>query len=129
MAEESYPEDLKYGEKHEWVRVEGEEGTIGISYHAQKEMGDVVFLELPEIGRVIKAGEALCDIESVKAAEQVYSPVSGQVTAVNQELADHPEKVNVDSYNDGWMVKLKLTDPAELDKLMDSASYKASLAG
>ncbi len=127
MVEESYPDGLKYSEKHEWVKVEDEAAVIGISFHAQKEMGDVVFLELPEVGKTIAAGEPLCDIESVKAAEQVYCPVSGEVTAVNDALGEHPEKVNGDPYGEGWMVRLKLSDPAELDKLMDAAAYKASL--
>ena len=125
--DESYPEDLKYSEKHEWVRVEGEEAVIGISFHAQKEMGDVVFLELPEVGKQVKSGEALCDIESVKAAEQVYSSVSGEVTGVNGALADSPGKVNSDPYGEGWMVRVKMSDASELDKLMDAKAYKDSL--
>ncbi len=127
MAEESYPDDLKYSKKHEWVRMKGEEAVVGISFHAQKEMGDVVFLELPEVGKTIIAGEPLCDIESVKAAEQVYCPVSGEVTAVNDVLGEQPGKVNGDPYGEGWLVRLKLSDPAELDKLMDAVAYKASL--
>lgn len=129
MSEESYPDDLRYSEKHEWLRVEGDEGVIGLSFYAQKEMGDVVFIELPDVGADIASGGALCDIESVKAAEQVFSPVTGTVTAVNDALADHPEKVNVDSYGDGWLVRLKLNDPAEAEKLMDSAAYQKTLEG
>ncbi len=127
MAEESYPDDLKYSDKHEWVRVEGEEAVIGISYHAQKQMGDVVYLELPELGKEVKADEPACDIESVKAAEQIYSPVSGEVVAVNDALSGSESKVNSDPYGEGWIMRLKLKDPSELDELMDAEAYKESL--
>ena len=129
MSEANYPDGLKYSEKHEWLKIDGEEGTVGITFHAQKEMGDVVFVELPEVGKEVKAGDALLDIESVKAAEQVYSSVAGTVAAVNEELNDHPEKVNKDPYGEGWMVRLRLSDPSEAEKMMDSAAYRATVEG
>jgi glycine cleavage system H protein len=126
MAMTDQPADLKYAETHEWVRVNGDEATIGISDFAQDELGDVVYLDLPwdDAGkREIKAGDHFGDIESVKATSELFTPVSGQILRVNEALRDHAELVNSDPYGDGWMLVLRLTDPAELDKLMDADAY------
>jgi len=119
-----YPDNLKYTKDHEWIDVKEDSATIGISFFAQKELGDVVFVELPEVGRTLKAGEEFGNIESVKAVSEVYSPVSGQITEVNSALVDQPEQVNAEPYGSGWIMKLRLADPKELDNLMDAAAYK-----
>ena len=125
MVQTDQPGNLKYAETHEWVRVDGDEAVIGISDYAQDELGDVVYLDLPwDAGtRQVKAGERFGDIESVKATSELYSPLSGQVVRVNEALKDKPEAVNTDPYGAGWMIVVKLSDPAELDKLMDAAAY------
>ena len=126
MVQTDQPGNLKYAETHEWVRVDGDEAVIGISDYAQDELGDVVYLDLPwdDAGtRQVKAGERFGDIESVKATSELYSPVSGQIVRVNDALKDKPEGVNTDPYGAGWMIAMKLSDPAELDKLMDAAAY------
>lgn len=120
----SYPENLKYTKDHEWVRVEGGKAHVGITFHAQDQLGDVVFLELPEVGTEIKAGEMFATVESVKAVSDVYAPVSGTIVEVNDRLNDSPELVNNDPYNEGWMCVIELSDPSELDKLMDSSAYQ-----
>jgi len=118
------PSDLKYTKSHEWVRDEGDGiVTIGISDHAQELLGDLVFVELPEVGASLDAGSDCAVVESVKAASDVYAPVSGEVLEVNEELADAPETINSDAYGDGWMFKLKLSDAAELDALMGAEAY------
>ena len=120
------PENLRYTKEHEWVRVEGDEATIGISDYAQDELGDVVYLDLPwdDAGsREFKAGERFGDIESVKATSELFIPVSGTLVAVNNTLQSTPELVNSQPYGDGWMLRVRLSDPAELDKLMDAAAY------
>src|SRR6185503_17973880 len=111
------PSDLKYAKSHEWVRVAGGIATIGITDHAQQELTDVVFVELPAIGRKVKAGEACAVVESVKTASDIYSPVSGEITAVNQAVVDKPALVNDQPYGDGWFCQIKLSAPAELDSL------------
>ena len=126
MATTDQPDNLKYAETHEWVRVEGDEATIGISDYAQDELGDVVYLDLPwnDAGkREVRAGERFGDIESVKATSELLAPVSGQVVRVNSALQDSSELVNTDPYGQGWMLVVKMSDPSELDKLMDAASY------
>jgi glycine cleavage system H protein len=126
MVQTDQPGNVKYAETHEWVRVDGDEAVIGISDYAQDELGDVVYLDLPwdNAGtRQVKAGGRFGDIESVKATSELYSPVSGQVVRVNDALKDKPEAVNTDPYGAGWMIAVKLSDPAELDKLMDAAAY------
>ena len=126
MAKTDQPDDLKYAESHEWVRVDGDEATIGISDYAQDELGDVVYLDLPwgaAGSRDLKAGEHFGDIESVKATSELFSPVSGALIAVNDQLQSTPELVNTQPYGDGWMLRVRLSDPAELDKLMDAAAY------
>ncbi len=120
-----YPEDLKYYKEHEWVRTEGDVATIGISDYAQDSLGDIVYLELPEQGATVKAGETFGEIESVKSVSQLFSPVSGEVSEVNSELVNQPEMINSDPYDKGWMIKVKMADPSELDKLMSAEEYKA----
>lgn len=126
MAKTEQPEDLRYAESHEWVRIDGDEATIGISDYAQDELGDVVYLDLPwdDAGnRDFKAGERFGDIESVKATSELFIPVSGALIAVNGALQSTPETVNTEPYGDGWMLKVRLSDPAEVDKLMAAAAY------
>ena len=119
--------DLKYRESHEWVRDEGDGTvTVGISDHAQAQLGDMVFVELPEVGNSYGQGDACAVVESVKAASDAYAPVSGEVTEVNDALEDAPEAVNTDPYGDGWMFKMKLSDPSELDGLLDAEAYEAA---
>ena len=121
------PADLRFAESHEWARLEADGSiTVGISDHAQEALGDVVFVELPEVGTVFKAADTAGVVESVKAASDIYSPVSGEVIAVNEGLADAPEGLNDDSYAN-WIFKLKPSDQAELDKLLDAAGYKAAI--
>ena len=120
------PQDLKYAETHEWVRDEGDGVVaVGISDHAQELLGDLVFVELPEVGAALVAGDECAVIESVKAASDVYSPLTGEVTEVNESLADAPETINDDPYVDGWIFKLQAADPAELENLMDADAYTA----
>ena len=125
------PDNLKYTETHEWVRVEGDQAYVGISDYAQDELGDVVYLDLPwdEAGkRDVTAGAHFGDIESVKATSELFSPISGTVVGVNEALKDRAELVNSDPYGEGWMITVQMTDPAELDKLMDAAAYTTYLA-
>jgi len=119
----------RYSKDHEWVSVEGKTATIGISDFAQEQLGDVVFVELPEVGREVAAREQCAVVESVKAASEIYSPLSGKVTAANDALVDDPAKVNSDPFGAGWFFKLELSDESELEALMDEAAYKAFTAG
>src|SRR5271155_4270648 len=121
------PEDLKYAETHEWLRVEGENATIGISDHAQAELTDIVYVELPAVGARAEAGKAVAVVESVKAASDIYSPVSGTVTEVNTALASNPALVNTDPYGQGWLFKLKIANPAEIAALKTPAAYLAQI--
>lgn len=116
---------VKYSKEHEWIRVEGEVGTIGISQYAQEQLGDVVFVELPQAGRKVAKGEACAVVESVKAASDIYAPVSGEVVEANAALADAPGDVNAEPMGKGWFFKLKLSNKSELDALMDEAAYDA----
>lgn len=118
---------VRYTREHEWIRVEGNVGTVGISNHAQEQLGDIVYVELPEVGRDVKKGEQAAVVESVKAASEVYAPASGRVVEVNGELADRPELVNQDAEGAGWFFRLELADPSELDDLMDADAYRAFL--
>jgi glycine cleavage system H protein len=117
------PEDNHYAKSHEYVHVEGDTATLGISDYAQKELGDVVFVELPQVGTQLEMGDELGSIESVKAVSELFSPVSGEVVEVNEALADKPELVNTDPYGDGWMVRVRLTTPDEVDELMSADDY------
>ncbi len=123
------PSDLKYSKTHEWVRVSGEVATVGITDHAQHELTDVVFVELPDVGRKIKAGDACAVVESVKTANDIYSPVSGEVAEVNPAVVADPALVNSDPYSGGWFFKIKLSHPVELDGLLSPREYKAQIAG
>ncbi|HEY1507140.1 MAG TPA: glycine cleavage system protein GcvH [Stellaceae bacterium] len=120
--------NIRYTKDHEWIRVDGNEATIGITDFAQNQLGDIVFVELPEIGRKIEKGKEAGVVESVKAASEVYAPVSGEVTAVNTGLADDPARVNADAMGEGWFYKIQLADAKELGDLMDEAAYKAFTA-
>lgn len=117
------PDDLRYAKTHEWLRSDG---TVGITDHAQHELTDVVFVDLPAIGKTVKAGEVICVVESVKAASDIYAPASGKVVAANAGLTANPALVNTDPYGEGWMFKLELANPAERDALMDAAAYRAA---
>jgi glycine cleavage system H protein len=122
------PGDLSYAKSHEWVRVSGDTATVGISDHAQHELTDVVFVELPAAGRKVKAGESCAVVESVKTASDIYAPVSGEVVAANPQLARHPDLVNSAPYGDGWFFKIKLADPGELDRLLSPEDYLKQIA-
>jgi glycine cleavage system H protein len=126
-AQESYPEDLKYHQEHDWARIEGDEATFGITWYAQDALGEVVFYEPPPVGAEVTKDEAYAEVESVKAVSDVYAPLSGEITAVNEALSDSPEKVNEDPYGEGWMVKVRLKDPSEAGALMDANAYRESL--
>jgi glycine cleavage system H protein len=122
------PNELKYASSHEWVRVEGDVVVVGITDHAQDALGDLVYVELPEVGDTLNAGDEAGVVESVKAASDVYAPVSGEVIAINEALGDAPEIINNDPYNDGWMYKIRMSDPAELDDLLSAENYDAEVA-
>jgi glycine cleavage system H protein len=121
----AYPPSLRYSKEHEWVRVEGSVGIVGITHYAQSELGDVVFVDLPEKGRALTAGQELGTIESVKAVSEVYAPLSGEVLESNESLRDHPEKVNADPYGEGWLIRLKVADSSELEKLLTADGYRS----
>ena len=123
------PSDLKYAKSHEWVRVSGETATIGITDHAQAELTDVVFVELPEAGRKVKAGEACAVVESVKTASDIYSPVSGEITEVNPAVADNPSLVNTEPHAGGWFYKIKLANATEVNALLSPADYQKQIGG
>ena len=119
-----YPDNFRYTKEHEWVLAEGDTGTIGITDHAQSELGDIVYVDLPKVGARIEQGKSLGSVESVKAVSDVYSPVTGEVTGINQALADKPETLNSDPHGAAWLVKLRLSAPAELQGLMTAAEYE-----
>ncbi len=123
------PSDLKYAKSHEWVRVSDHVATVGISDHAQHELTDVVFVELPEVGRKVKAGEACAVVESVKTASDIYSPVTGEITEVNRAAVENPALVNSEPYGNGWFFRVKLSNPAELSGLLAPEQYKAQISG
>jgi glycine cleavage system H protein len=125
---ENIPAELKYAKSHEWVRLEGDTATVGITDHAQHELTDVVFVELPAVGRKVAAGEACAVVESVKTASDIYAPLSGEVIAVNPELAKRPELVNSQPYQDGWFFKLKVNQPSEADRLLNAETYAKQIA-
>ena len=129
MADETYPEDLRYHPEHDWARIEGEVATFGITWYAQDALGEVVFFEPPDTGTDVAKDSAYAEVESVKAVSDVYAPLSGEVVEVNGQLADSPERINEDPYGDGWLVKVKLSDPSEADALLDAAAYKELLSG
>ncbi|MBA2505585.1 MAG: glycine cleavage system protein GcvH [Thermoleophilaceae bacterium] len=127
MAEASYPEELKYHPEHDWARIEGDTATFGITWYAQDSLGEVVFFDPPEVGATVTANESYAEVESVKAVSDVFSPLSGEIVEVNEALSDDPEKINSDPYGEGWLVKVKLSDTAEVDTLLDVAAYKELL--
>jgi glycine cleavage system H protein len=129
VPEESYPSDLKYHPEHDWARIDGSEATFGITWYAQDALGEVVFFEPPEVGSTVSKDSAYAEVESVKAVSDVYSPLSGEVTAVNEALKDNPEQINEDPYGEGWLVKVTLTDPSEADQLLDVGAYRELLSG
>jgi glycine cleavage system H protein len=128
MADASYPEDLRYHPEHDWARIDGDSATLGITWFAQDALGEVVFFELPEVGGTVKKDDPYAEVESVKAVSDVISPLSGEITEVNTALSDSPETINNDPYGDGWLVKIKLSDPSEADGLLDAAAYQDSLS-
>lgn len=128
MADASYPDDLRYHPEHDWARVDGDVATLGITWYAQDLLGEVVFFEPPEIGAAISKDQPYAEVESVKAVSDVIAPLSGEIVEVNEALKDAPERVNEDPYGEGWLVKVRLSDAAELDALLDSTSYQDSLA-
>ena len=118
------PEDNRYAKSHEYIHVEGDVGTIGITDYAQKELGDVVFVELPQVGSQLEAGDELGSIESVKAVSELFAPVTGEVVEINENLATKPELVNTDPYGDGWMIRIRMSDASEVDELMNAEEYE-----
>ena len=127
MADPSYPDDLKYHSEHDWARIEGDSATFGITWYAQDALGEVVFFDPPQVGAQVSKDQAYTEVESVKAVSDVIAPLSGEVTEVNDALGDKPETINEDPYGEGWLVKVKLSDPSEVDSLMDSTEYQATL--
>ena len=120
-----YPDNFRYTKEHEWVLANGDIGTVGITDHAQQELGDIVYVDLPKVGARIEAGKSLGSVESVKAVSDIYSPVSGEVTETNASLADAPEKLNSDPHGDAWLVKIRLSAPEEIQNLMTAADYQS----
>jgi glycine cleavage system H protein len=127
VAEASYPEDLKYHAEHDWARIDGEEATFGITWYAQDALGEVVFFDPPAPGAQVTKDQAYAEVESVKAVSDVFAPLSGEILEVNEALADSPEKINEDPYGDGWLVKVRLTEPTEVDALLDVEAYRELL--
>jgi glycine cleavage system H protein len=127
LAEAEYPEDLKYHTEHDWARIEGDEATFGITWYAQDSLGEVVFFEAPTVGASVTKDASYTEVESVKAVSEVIAPLSGEVVAVNDALGSSPETINEDPYGAGWLVRVKLSDPAEIDSLLDAAAYEATL--
>jgi glycine cleavage system H protein len=119
-----YPEDFRYTKEHEWIKVEGDTGVVGITDYAQKELGDIVYVDLPNVGAKLVAGKTMGSVESVKAVSDIYSPASGEVIEVNNELAEKPESLNEDPHGSAWLVKIRLSDRAELDGLLTAAAYQ-----
>ena len=122
------PAELKYLSSHEWVLIEGDVATVGISDHAQELLGDLVYVELPEVGSAISAGDSVGVVESVKAASDMYAPVTGEVVEINEDLENSPERINTDPYGDGWMYKVALEDPDEVGEMLDAEAYSESIA-
>jgi glycine cleavage system H protein len=127
VAEASYPEDLKYHAEHDWARIEGDQATFGITWYAQDALGEVVFFDPPEVGSTITKDDSYAEVESVKAVSDVIAPLSGEIVEVNTELGDSPETINSDPYGEGWLVKIKMSDPSETESLLDQATYTSQL--
>ena len=129
MADESYPEDLKYHPEDDWARIDGDEAVFGITWYAQDSLGEVVFFDPPEVGALVTKDSAYAEVESVKAVSDVFAPLSGEVVEVNEALNESPESINDDPYGNGWIAKVKLSDPSETESLLDVDAYKKLLAG
>jgi glycine cleavage system H protein len=129
LVDACYPEDLKYHPEHDWARIEGDLATFGITWYAQDALGEVVFFDPPEVGTQVSKDHTYAEVESVKAVSDVFAPLSGEIVEVNGDLGDEPEKINEDPYGEGWMVKVRLADPSELDALLDVGSYRGLLEG
>jgi glycine cleavage system H protein len=127
MADASYPDDLRYHPEHDWVRIEGDTATFGITWYAQDALGEVVFFDPPEVGSTVTKGDSYAEVESVKAVSDVIAPLSGEIVEVNTALGADPEAINNDPYGEGWMVKVRLSDPSEADDLLDASTYESSL--
>ena len=125
--EASYPDELKYHPEHDWARVDGDEATFGITWYAQDALGEVVFYEPPDVGSEVSKDQAYAEVESVKAVSDVYAPLSGEIVAVNEAVGERPELINEDPYGEGWLVRVKLSDPSEADQLMDPGAYRKLL--
>ena len=127
MAEASYPSDLSYHEEHDWARIDGDVATFGITWYAQDQLGEVVFFDPPEVGKSVRRGDPYAEVESVKAVSDVIAPLSGEIVEVNEALSSAPEAINDDPYEGGWMVRVRLSDPSEVDSLLDAAAYQEAL--
>jgi glycine cleavage system H protein len=127
VAEASYPEDLKYHAEHDWARIDGEEATFGITWYAQDALGEVVFFDPPEVGAQVTKDQSYAEVESVKAVSDVFAPLSGEIVAVNEDLGDNPERINEDPYGEGWLVRVRLSEPSEVDSLLDAGAYEQLL--
>ena len=121
---ESYPEDLKYHPEHDWARIDGDEAVFGVTWYAQDALGEVVFYDPPEVGTTVAKDQAYTEVESVKAVSDVFAPLSGEILEINEALSESPEQINHDPYGDGWLVRVKLSDPSELESLLDVGAYK-----
>lgn len=129
MADASYPEDLVYHPEHDWARIDGDVATLGITWYAQDALGEVVFFDPPQVGATVTKDESYAEVESVKAVSDVIAPLSGEIVEVNTALSDAPDAINEDPYGDGWLVKIRMSDPSERDGLIDQPEYVATLAG
>jgi glycine cleavage system H protein len=127
LAEASYPPDLKYHAEHDWARIDGDIATLGITWYAQEQLGEVVFFDPPEVGSTVSKDQPYAEVESVKAVSDVVAPLSGEITEVNGALSDSPEQINEEPYGEGWMVKIRLSNVGEADELMDASAYEATL--
>ncbi len=127
MADESYPDDLRYHAEHDWVRLDGEEATFGVTWYAQDTLGEVVFFDPPAVGSQVSKDSSYAEVESVKAVSDVFAPMSGEITEVNNALADSPDTINADPYGEGWMVKVRVSDASEAESLMDAGAYREML--
>jgi glycine cleavage system H protein len=127
MADASYPDDLLYHPEHDWARVDGDTAVFGVTWYAQDSLGEVVFVQAPAVGATVTKDAPYAEVESVKAVSDVFAPLSGEVLEVNEQLSERPEAINDEPYGDGWLVRVRLSDPAECDQLMDAAAYTASL--
>jgi glycine cleavage system H protein len=128
LAEESYPPELRYHPEHDWARVDGDDATFGITWFAQDQLGEVVFFDPPEVGATVSAGQSYAEVESVKAVSDVFAPLSGEIVEVNEALSNKPEAINDDPYGDGWLVRVRLSDPSEVDSLLDVEAYRQLLS-